>query len=74
VYRFVRHPIYGGIVLGAAGLSLADGNATAVALTAGLAALFYGKSGYEERRLIARFPEYLAYRARVRCRLLPGIC
>jgi protein-S-isoprenylcysteine O-methyltransferase Ste14 len=74
VYRFVRHPIYGGIVLGGLGLSLADGNPTGITLTMALMMLFYGKSGFEERRLIARFPEYVEYRAQVRCRLLPGIC
>jgi protein-S-isoprenylcysteine O-methyltransferase Ste14 len=74
VYRFVRHPIYGGIVLGGLGLSLIDGNATGITLTIVLMMLFYGKSGFEERRLIARFPEYLEYREQVRCRLLPGVC
>jgi len=74
VYRFVRHPIYGGIVLGGFGLSLADGNPAGLALTLALGVLFYGKSGFEERRLIERFPEYAIYRERVRCRLLPWIC
>ena len=74
VYRYVRHPIYGGIVLGALGSSVIDGNLAGLGLSAALMGLFYGKSGFEERRLIARFPEYAEYRDRVRCRLLPGLC
>ena len=38
-----------------------------------LAALFRAKSGFEERRLAARFPGYGAYRERVRRRLIPWI-
>ena len=72
-YRLARHPIYGGIVLGAAGLSLADGNWLGLALSLGLAVLFWGKSGFEEQRLLAQFPGYAAYRARVRYRLIPGV-
>lgn len=74
VYRYVRHPIYGGIVLGALGLSLVDGNLAGLGLGLVLTALFYGKTGFEEQKLIERFPQYAGYRERVRCRLLPGIC
>ena len=70
-YRLVRHPIYGGIVLGAAGVS-ADGNWLGLALVAALGALFWGKSGFEEGRLLAHFPGYADYRDRVRRRLIPG--
>ncbi len=72
-YRFVRHPIYGGVVLGAAGVSLADGNWPGLALAAALGALFWGKSGFEECRLLAHFPAYAAYRDRVRRRLIPWV-
>lgn len=72
-YRLVRHPIYGGIVLGAVGLSVADGNRAGLALCAALLALFWGKSGFEERRLAAHFPAYAGYRERVRRRLIPWV-
>jgi protein-S-isoprenylcysteine O-methyltransferase Ste14 len=72
-YRLARHPIYGGMVLGAAGVSLADGNWPGLALTLLLAALFLGKSGFEERRLAAHFSGYGAYRERVRRRLIPWV-
>ena len=72
-YRLARHPIYGGIVLGAAGVSLADGNWPGLALAVALGGLFWGKSGFEEGRLLAHFPGYAAYRDRVRRRLIPWV-
>jgi protein-S-isoprenylcysteine O-methyltransferase Ste14 len=71
-YRFARHPMYGGGILVFAGLSLAF-SITALALTAALAVLWRGKSAVEERMLVARFPEYDAYRRRTLRRFLPGI-
>jgi protein-S-isoprenylcysteine O-methyltransferase Ste14 len=73
VYHLARHPIYGGIVLATAGISLADGNWPGLTLAGALLALFWGKSGFEERRLVARFPGYDGYRRRVRRRLLPWV-
>jgi protein-S-isoprenylcysteine O-methyltransferase Ste14 len=72
-YRLARHPIYGGIILGAAGLSVADGNWPGLALSALLAVLFWAKSEFEERRLFAHFPAYAGYRERVRRRLIPWV-
>jgi protein-S-isoprenylcysteine O-methyltransferase Ste14 len=72
-YRLVRHPIYGGIVLGALGVSLADGNWPALALTGALAGLFWAKSWVEEGMLATQFATYAAYRARVRRRLIPWV-
>lgn len=72
-YRLARHPIYGGIVLGGLGLSVADGNWPGLALAAALGGLFWGKSGFEEGRLLAHFPGYEAYRDRVRRRLIPWV-
>jgi protein-S-isoprenylcysteine O-methyltransferase Ste14 len=72
-YRLVRHPIYGGLVMGAAGISLADGNAGGLTVALGLLVLFVGKSEFEEERLLARFPAYEGYRHRVRWRLIPFV-
>jgi protein-S-isoprenylcysteine O-methyltransferase Ste14 len=72
-YRLARHPIYGGIVLGTAGVSLADGNWPGLALAVALLALFWGKSGFEERRLSAHVAGYDDYRRRVRRRLIPWV-
>jgi protein-S-isoprenylcysteine O-methyltransferase len=71
-YRLVRHPMYGGGVLFFAGLSLLF-SVTALLLTVALALLWRGKSAAEERVLVARFPEYDAYRRRIQRRFLPGI-
>jgi protein-S-isoprenylcysteine O-methyltransferase Ste14 len=70
VYRVVRHPIYGGIVLLAVawGLSTASPAALAVALL--LLAFFRLKSAREEAWLVERYPGYASYRLRTR-RMIP---
>ena len=72
VYRFVRHPIYGGLLLIALGLSLCSSPWT-LAPTALLTLLLMGKSAREERWLTERYPEYPAYRERVPHRFLPFV-
>jgi protein-S-isoprenylcysteine O-methyltransferase Ste14 len=72
VYRLVRHPIYGGSLLVALGWSLVS-SPFALFVAACLAALFELKSRLEESLLTARFPEYVAYRRRVRWRFVPWV-
>lgn len=69
-YRLVRHPIYGGIVLGAAGYGLLTASPPALVGAAALIGFFRLKSGREEVWLEARYPGYAAYRARTR-RMIP---
>ncbi len=69
-YRFVRHPIYGGIVLASTGWALFMAAPAALAAAAVLLVFFRLKSGREEAWLRDRYPEYAAYAARTR-RLLP---
>ena len=71
-YRLVRHPIYGGSMLVALGWSLLS-SPLALFATAFLALLFELKSRHEESMLVVRFPEYEAYRRRVRWRFVPGV-
>jgi protein-S-isoprenylcysteine O-methyltransferase Ste14 len=71
-YRRVRHPMYGGGILFLAGISLAY-SVTALALTTALVVLWRAKSGAEERFLVARFPDYAAYRHRTRYRFWPHV-
>ena len=63
-YRFVRHPIYGGLILGALGLVVITpwpGTFAAVAL---LAIVLDLKRRREEIWLAERYPGYAAYRGR----------
>jgi protein-S-isoprenylcysteine O-methyltransferase Ste14 len=69
-YGIVRHPIYGGIIVGAAGYGLLMSSPPALVGAAVLLGFFRLKSGREEAWLVARHPGYAAYRARTR-RLLP---
>ncbi len=69
-YALVRHPIYGGIVIGAAGYGLAMSSPLAIAGAALLLAFFRLKSSREEAWLRHRYPGYAAYAARTR-RMLP---
>jgi protein-S-isoprenylcysteine O-methyltransferase Ste14 len=71
-YGVVRHPIYGGLVLAAAGWSLI-GSPLALVATAGLAVILELKSRLEESMLHAAYPEYASYRERVRWRFIPGV-
>lgn len=71
-YRLVRHPIYGGSMLVALGWSLMS-SPLALLPTGLLAVLFELKSRHEESMLRARFPDYDAYRRRVRWRFVPGV-
>jgi protein-S-isoprenylcysteine O-methyltransferase Ste14 len=69
-YRLVRHPIYGGIVLGAAGYGLVTASPLALVGAAALLGFFRLKSGREEMWLEQRYPGYPAYRTRTR-RMIP---
>lgn len=69
-YALVRHPIYGGIIVGAAGYGLLMASPPALVGAAVLLGFFRLKSGREEAWLEQRYPDYAAYRTRTR-RLLP---
>jgi protein-S-isoprenylcysteine O-methyltransferase Ste14 len=69
-YRLVRHPIYGGIILGAAGYGLLTASPPALAGAVVLLGFFRLKSGREELWLEQRYPDYAAYRLHTR-RMIP---
>lgn len=71
-FRLARHPIYGGIVIGATGYGLATASPVALVGAAVLLGFFRLKSAREEIWLLARYPGYRTYRDRTR-RLLPFV-
>ncbi|HDK45475.1 MAG TPA: 2-amino-4-hydroxy-6-hydroxymethyldihydropteridine diphosphokinase, partial [Actinobacteria bacterium] len=72
-YRWVRHPIYGGIVLLLVGAALLRSSLAALVVGIVGAAFFWMKARLEERRLMEHYPGYAAYRAHVRKRLIPWV-
>lgn len=72
IYRHVRHPIYGGVVLAAAGWGLLTASLVGLIVAGAILAFFALKSHREEAWLVERYPDYPAYRARTR-RLLPWV-
>ena len=71
-YRVVRHPVYSGGILFAAGIALAL-SPWALVLTAVLAAVWALKARVEERFLAPRYPGYAEYCTRTRYRLVPYV-
>lgn len=71
VYRWVRHPIYTGVVMLLAGAAIAAGSASALVVTAVLAVFFAFKARVEERALSVGVPGYTGYLRRVKSRFIP---
>jgi protein-S-isoprenylcysteine O-methyltransferase Ste14 len=72
LYRFVRNPIYAGVIAATLGASLGAGTWLALALTGVLAVVLDLKTRREEVYLRSRFPDYAAYAARTK-KFIPGI-
>ena len=70
-YRWVRHPIYAGIVVALFGATIFVGSWAALAVAFAIAALLWFKAGYEESRLRLSIPGYSSYLRRVRGRMVP---
>jgi protein-S-isoprenylcysteine O-methyltransferase Ste14 len=71
-YRWIRHPMYIGIVVAGIGWSVVTGSWLAFLLSLILLGLFDAKSRREEVWLADRHPDYAAYRQRTR-RFVPGL-
>ncbi len=65
-YRLVRHPIYGGLLLGAFGWGLLTHSWLALLGAAALFVWFELKTRREEARLAEKFPGYADYRGRTK--------
>ncbi len=71
-YRFVRHPIYTGLLVGLLGTALAT-NLIGLIIVAVLGGYFYFSASVEEKNLIAVFPTaYPAYRGHTKM-LIPFV-
>ena len=64
LYRFVRHPIYTGVLVIVAGLVAPSGNWLTLMVGLVTVVFFYAKSSWEEQRLIDHYADYASYRSR----------
>lgn len=72
LYRFMRHPLYTGVVVSTLGWSLVLLSVAGIVLALAIAVFFDRKAVREERWLRQRFPAYAGYAQRVP-KFLPGI-
>jgi protein-S-isoprenylcysteine O-methyltransferase Ste14 len=72
VYRWVRHPIYSGLVFGSFGWGLLALSWLALLLALALFFVLDAKARREERFLVAKFPAYHSYQRRVH-KLIPFV-
>lgn len=72
-YRFVRHPMYSGALLGIVATPLTLGSFWAELLVPPAFALFVVRLLAEERYLAERLPGYVEYLKKTRARLVPGV-
>jgi len=64
LYRFARHPIYSGLLLTMASITVASGSGFRLLALAALVPLLTVKARWEEVRLSQRFEGYASYAAR----------
>lgn len=72
-YRFVRHPMYVGLILLHTSIALILGSGWTLALTIILASLFLWRTAMEDQTLRSELPGYEEYTKVTRYRLMPGI-
>lgn len=72
LYRYVRHPIYSGVILVALGWLLIYPNQLILLYVICLLIFFDLKTRKEEIWLSEKFPEYIHYQKRVK-KLIPGL-
>jgi protein-S-isoprenylcysteine O-methyltransferase Ste14 len=71
-YRWVRHPMYSSLLLAGMGAAFWAGQLAAWFTLGGLTLVLAAKATVEERAMIARHPDYRAYRKRS-WRFVPGL-
>jgi len=72
LYRFVRHPIYSGLLALVVGGAITSRSVLRLALAAALLGLLTAKASWEEAMLRQRYPEYEEYSRRTQ-RFVPRV-
>jgi protein-S-isoprenylcysteine O-methyltransferase Ste14 len=72
-YRYVRHPMYAGVIIFIICLPLALGSFIALFLSALNVLVFLIRTSLEDKTLQNELPGYKEYAERVRYRLIPGL-
>jgi protein-S-isoprenylcysteine O-methyltransferase Ste14 len=72
-YAVVRHPVYSGLAVAAAGLSVLFSSWWSLGVSLLLLTFFHFKAAREEEWLVAQYPVYPDYMRRVRRRLIPWL-
>jgi len=72
-YRWVRHPMYGGVILFMLGIPLVLGSGWAEVIGGLIGVLFVVRTALEDRTLRKELPGYREYAEQVRYRLIPGL-
>ena len=72
-YRFVRHPMYVGIIVMFLGWPLILGSWVGLAVAGGIAALFFVRTALEDATLRRELEGYEAFCRETRYRLVPGM-
>lgn len=62
IFKFIRHPIYTGILFIIFSISVFQGSGYRLLISFLLLILFHLKSMYEEKKLAEKFPEYEIYK------------
>lgn len=62
LYKYIRHPIYSGVILVFLGAALIYLSVFKLVITSFLIILFMVKTTYEEKQLEKKFPEYREYK------------
>ena len=72
-YRYVRHPMYAGLLLGLPGTALLLGSAWSLVPAAACGAVLVIRTALEDRTLRRELPGYEEYARHTRFRLVPGL-
>ncbi len=72
-FRWVRHPIYGGVILIGGGSAVLFSSRFGMLVAGALLIFFFLKTNYEERQLRIAYAGYSAYMSNVRYRFFPYV-